>query len=161
MCAPLMRPTAYTAIATASPHAKVMTTQPAFSALEFVSRTPATTPSPSSMRIKVPTNSAINMSTSYSFLERSARGHVARRFQVTFHVLVELEERDGEARHLQRGHVLPDVRHPPNLYALALQDVGDVGVGDVELHEWRTAEAVDHHGDVSLREVDGVVEDLP
>src|SRR4028119_1179498 len=97
-----------------------MTTQPLFSALEFLSRTPATTPSPSSISIKVPMNSATNISTSSPFLERTTRRDVARRFQVPLHVVVELEYRYGKPRHLQRGHVLPDVRHSPNLYALAL-----------------------------------------
>src|SRR5215217_1845707 len=101
------------ATATAMPHPKVMTIQPEFSALEFLSKTPATTPSPRMIRIIVPMNSAMYACIHFSFLEGSARGHVARRFQVAFHLIIELEQRDREARHLQRGHVVPHVRHPP------------------------------------------------
>src|SRR3712207_7106517 len=55
----------------------------------------------------------------YTTLFRSsAGGHVAGRFEVAPHLLVELEERDGEPRRLQRGHVVPDVGHAPHGYAL-------------------------------------------
>src|SRR5919107_1332843 len=135
-------------MATAIAHPKVITIQPEFSALEFLSKTPATTPSPRMIRIIVPMNSAMYACIHYSFLEGSACGHVAGRFEVAFHLVVELEQRDGEARHLQGGHVVPDVGHAPDLNALPLQHVGDVGVGDVELHQGRAAHAVDHHSDL-------------
>src|SRR5215207_9978644 len=60
-CAPLNCPTANTAIATAMPHPNVMTIQPPFCALECASRTAATTPSPSRIRIAVPITSAPKM----------------------------------------------------------------------------------------------------
>src|SRR5918997_4090576 len=137
-----------------------MTIQPEFSALEFLSKTPATTPSPRMMRSIVPMNSPRYASIHVSFLERSSGGHVARRAQVVLHLVVELEQRDGEARHLERGHVVPDVGHPPHANALALQDVVDVGVGDVELHQRRAAHAVDDHRDLRAGEVHAVAEDL-
>src|SRR5215207_7864554 len=62
MCAPLICPTAYTAIATAIPHPNVITIQPAFSAFERASRTPATTPSPNKISIPVPISSAVKIS---------------------------------------------------------------------------------------------------
>src|SRR3954452_8372257 len=147
-------------MATAIPHPKVITIQPEFSALEFLSKTPATTPSPRIIRIIVPMNSAMYACIHFSFLEGSARGHVARRFEVAFHLVVELEQRDGKSRHLQRGHVVPDVGHPPDLDALAPEHVGDVGVGDVELHQGRAAHAVDHHGHLRAGIVHGIAEDL-
>src|SRR5215213_4168619 len=55
------------------PHPKVMTIQPECSAFDLRSSTPATTPSPRSMRIKVPTNSAMYGCTWYSFLKWAAR----------------------------------------------------------------------------------------
>src|SRR5215208_3587896 len=138
-----------------------MTIQPEFSALEFLSRTPATTPSPRMMRSIVPINSPrYACIPCFSFLERSSGRHVARRCEVALHLVVELEQRDGEARHLQRGHVVPDVGHPPDADALALEDVGDVGVGYVELHRGRAAHAVDDHGDLGAGEVHGVAQDL-
>ena len=88
MWAPLNWPTQYTATATAIAHPKVMTIQPEFSALEFLSRTPATTPSPRMIRIIVPMNSAMYASIHFSFLEGSSGGHVARRFEVALHLLV-------------------------------------------------------------------------
>src|SRR5690606_13326103 len=57
--APLMSPTAYTPMATARAHPVVMTIQPAFWPLDRASRTLATTPSPSRMRIMVPMSSPI------------------------------------------------------------------------------------------------------
>src|SRR5215212_1326955 len=137
-----------------------MTIQPECSAFEFLSSTAAPTPSPSSIRIRVPTNSAKYACTSSSSLERTTRRDVARRLQVPFHVLVELEERHAEARHLERGHVLADVGHLVYIHSLALQGIGEVGVSYVELHERRAAEAVDHHSDVPLRKVHAVTEDL-
>src|SRR5918998_2387562 len=107
------------------PHPKVITIQPEFSALEFLSSTPATTPSPRRIRIIVPINSARYASIRASLLERSSGRHVARRAQVVLHLVVELEQRYGETRHLQRGHVVPDVGHPPDADALALEDVVD------------------------------------
>src|SRR5215207_1997237 len=146
-------------MATAIPHPRVMTIQPEFSALEFLSRTPATTPSPRMMRSIVPINSPrYACIPCFSFLERSSGRHVARRCEVALHLLVELEQRDGEARHLERGHVVPDVGHPPHLYALALEYVGDAGVGDIELHQGRAAHAVDHDGDLGAAEVHGIAE---
>src|SRR5215204_7363116 len=137
-----------------------MTIQPEFSALEFLSRTPATTPSPRMMRSIVPMNSPRYASIPcFSFLERSSGRHVARRREVALHLVVELQERDGEASHLERGHVVPDVGHPPHLYALALEHVGDAGVGDVELHQGRAAHAVDHDGDLRAAEIHGISED--
>src|SRR5215207_1464405 len=129
-----------------------MTIQPECSPFELRNSTLATTPSPSRIRIRVPMNSPKYACTSFSFLERSPRRNVAWCLEVLLHILVELEQCHGEASHLQRGHVLPNVRHTPDIYALALQGIGDVSVGYVELHEGRAAEAVDHHGDVSLRE---------
>src|SRR5918994_7586409 len=99
---------------------KVITIQPEFSALEFLSSTPATTPSPRMIRIMVPINSPIYASIHHSLLERPPGRNVARRGQVGLHLVVELQERDGEPRHLQRGHIVPDVGHPPNLHSLAL-----------------------------------------
>src|SRR5918997_1125532 len=148
------------AMATAIPHPRVITIQPEFSALEFLSRTPATTPSPRMMRSIVPTNSPRYACIRPSLLERPSCRHVARRFQVVLHLVVELEQRYGEARHLKRGHVVSDVGHPPDLYALALQDVMEVGVGDVELHQGRAAHTVDDHGDLRVREVHGITQDL-
>src|SRR5918994_167341 len=133
-------------MATPIAHPKVMTIQPEFSALEFLSNTPATTPSPRMIRIIVPINSPIYACIDHSLLERPSGRHVARRTQVGLHLVVELEERYGEPRHLQGGHVIPDVGHPEDLYALALEHVGNVGVGYVELHKRRAAHAVDHHG---------------
>src|SRR5918995_5537 len=148
------------ATATASPHPNVITIQPEFSALEFLSSTPATTPSPRMIRIIVPINSPIYASIHHSLLERPSGRHVARRAQVGLHLVVELQERYGEPRHLQRGHIVPDVGHPEDLHPLALEHVGDVGVGYVELHHRRAAHAVDHHGHLGAREVDGVAQDL-
>src|SRR5215212_2567945 len=147
-------------MATPIAHPKVMTIQPEFSALEFLSSTPATTPSPRMIRIIVPMNSAMYACIYFSFLEGSARGHVARRFEVAFHLVIELEQRDGEASHLKRCHVVTDVRHPPDLDALAPEHICDMGVGYVELHQGRAAHAVDHHGDLGAGEVHGVAEDL-
>src|SRR3712207_3439461 len=127
MWAPLNWATQYTAPATPIAHPKVMTIQPEFSALEFLSRTPATTPSPSRIRSIVPINSPRYACIRFSLLERPTGRHVARRFEVSLHLVVELEQRHGEARHLERSHVVPDVGHPPDLHALALEDVGDVG----------------------------------
>src|SRR5215217_6928337 len=158
MCAPLNWPTQYTAMPTAIPHPNVMTIQPEFSALEFLSRTPATTPSPRMMRSIVPKNSPRYACIRPPFLERPPGRHVARRPQVVLHLIVELEQRDREARHLERGHVVPDVGHPPDLYALALEHVGDAGVGNVELHQGRAAHAVDYDGDLGAAEVYGIAE---
>src|ERR687890_1391410 len=126
-------------------HPKVITIQPEFSAFEFLSKTPATTPSPRMIRIIVPMNSAMYCCIHYSFLEGAARGHVARRLEVASHLVVELKQGDGEARHLQRSHVVPHVRHAPDLDALPVEHVGDVRIGYVELHQGRAAHAVDHH----------------
>src|SRR5215203_5982595 len=147
-------------MATAIPHPKVITIQPEFSALEFLSSTPATTPSPRMIRIMVPINSPIYACIDHSPLERPSGRHVTRRTQVGLHLVVELQERYGEPRHLQRGHVIPDVGHPPNLHSLALEHVGDVGVGYVEFHQRRAAHAVDHHGNLRAGEVNGVAQDL-
>src|ERR671915_338434 len=124
-------------MATAIAHPKVMTIQPEFSALEFLSSTPATTPSPRMIRIIVPINSPMYACIYRSLLERPSGRHVARRGQVRFHLVVELQERYGEPRHLKRRHVITDVGHPEDLYALALQHVCYVGVSDVELHKGR------------------------
>src|SRR5918999_3957466 len=105
-------------MATAIAHPKVMTIQPEFSALEFRKSTPATTPSPRMMRSIVPMNSPRYACIRASFLERSSGRHVARRSEVVLHLVVELEQREGESRHLERGHVIPNVGHPPDLYAL-------------------------------------------
>src|ERR687898_1535178 len=147
-------------MATPIAHPKVITIQPEFSASEFLSSTPATTPSPRMIRIIVPINSPIYACIDHALLERPSGRHVARRTQVGLHLVVELQERYGESCHLQRGHVIPDVGHPPNLHSLALQYVGDVGVGYVELHQRRAAHAVDHHGHLGAREVNGVAQDL-
>src|SRR5215212_5304852 len=147
-------------MATAIPHPKVITIQPEFSALEFLSSTPATTPSPRMIRIIVPINSPIYACIDHSPLERPSGRHVARRGQVGLHLVVELQERYGEPRHLERGHVIPDVGHPEDLDALALEHVGDVCVGDVELHQRHAAHAVDHHGHLGAGEVHGVAQDL-
>src|SRR5918994_38286 len=103
-------------MATPIAHPKVMTIQPEFSALEFLSNTPATTPSPRMIRIIVPINSPIYACIDHSLLERPSGRHVARRGQVGFHLVV-------------------------------------------ELHKGRAAHAVDHHGHLGAREVDGVTED--
>src|SRR5215218_5637722 len=138
-----------------------MTIQPEFSALEFRKSTPATTPSPRMISNIVPMNSPRYACTWFlSSLERSSGRHVARRGQVGLHLVVELQERYGEPRHLQRGHVVPYVGHPEDLDALALEHVGDVGVGHVELHKRRAAHAVDHHGHFGAGEVHGVAQDL-
>src|SRR5215211_1918571 len=160
MWAPENWPTQYTATATASPHPNVITIQPEFSALEFLSSTPATTPSPRMIRIIVPINSPMYACIYYSPLERPSGRHVARRGQVGLHLIVELQERYGEPRHLERGHVIPDVGHPEDLDAFALQYVGDVGVGDVEFHKGCAAHAVDHHGHLGAGEIHGVAQDL-
>src|SRR5829696_5979090 len=160
MKAPQTWNTQSTATATASPHPNVITIQPEFSGLEFLSNTPATTPSPRMIRIIVPINSPIYACIDHSLLERPSGRHVARRTQVGLHLVVDLQERYGEPRHLQRGHVIPDVGHPPNLHSLALQYVGDVGVGYVELHQRRAAHTVDHHGNLGAGEIHGVAQDL-
>src|SRR5215208_1562475 len=152
--------TQYTATATAIAHPNVITIQPEFSALEFLSNTPATTPSPRMIRIMVPINSPIYACIDHSPLERPSGRHVARRGQVGLHLVVELQERYGESRHLQRGHVIPDVGHPEDLDAFALEHVGDVSVGYVELHQRRAAHTVDHHGHLGAREIHGVAQDL-
>ena len=51
---------------TAMPHPNVMTIQPLFSALDFASRTAATTPSPNRTRSPVPIHSAPMMLKSFS-----------------------------------------------------------------------------------------------
>ncbi len=56
--APLSGPATTTPMNTANAHAMVMTIQPEFWALDFDSRTPATTPSPNRMRVAVPKISA-------------------------------------------------------------------------------------------------------
>src|SRR5215208_322895 len=137
-----------------------MTIQPEFSALEFLSRTPATTPSPRMIRIIVPINSPIYACIDHSPLERPSGRHVARRGQVGLHLVVELQKRYGEPRHLERGHVISDVGHPEDLDAFALQDIGDVGVGDVEFHQGCAAHAVDHDGHLGAGEIHGVAQDL-
>src|ERR671921_1878758 len=147
-------------MATAIAHPKVMTIQPEFSALEFLSSTPATTPSPRMIRSIVPINSPMYACIYHSPLEWPSGRHVARCCQVGLHLVVELKERYGEPRHLERGHVVPDVGHPEDLHSLALEHVGDVGVGDVELHQRRPAHAVDHHRNLGAGEVDGVAQDL-
>src|SRR3712207_5922927 len=148
-------------MATAIAPPKVMTIQPEFSALEFLSRTPATTPSPRMIRIMVPINSAkYACIRSPLSLERSSGRNVARSREVALHLLVELEQRYGEAGHLERGHVVPDVGHPPHVHALVLEPVGHAGVGDVELHGRGAAHAVDHHGRFGAGEIDGVAQDL-
>src|SRR5918996_5170971 len=147
-------------MATAIAHPKVITIQPEFSALEFLSNTPATTPSPRMIRIIVPINSPMYACIYHSLLERPPGRNLARRGQVGLHLVVELQERYGEPRHLQRSHVIPDVGHPEDLDAFALQHVGDVGVGYVELHQRRAAHAVDHHGHLGAGEVNGVAKDL-
>ncbi len=53
-CAPLMGPATTTPTNTANAHAAVMTIQPALLDLDFASRTPATTPSPSRISSLVP-----------------------------------------------------------------------------------------------------------
>src|SRR5215208_4457200 len=83
--------TQYTATATAIPHPKVITIQPEFSALEFLSSTPATTPSPRMIRIMVPINSPMYACIYHSFLERPSGRHVARCGQVGLHLVVELQ----------------------------------------------------------------------
>ena len=72
-CAPLNCPTAKTATMTAMPQPKVMTIQPAFSAFDWESRTPATTPFPSRIRSAVPITSAPKMLKSLSFLSLDYR----------------------------------------------------------------------------------------
>ena len=62
-CAPLNCPTASAPTITAMPQPKVMTIQPAFSALERLSRTAATTPLPRRIRSAVPMTSAPKMLT--------------------------------------------------------------------------------------------------
>jgi hypothetical protein len=57
-CAPLIRPTEYTATATATAHPVVMTIQPEFCPFDRARSTLATTPSPNSTRIIVPIASA-------------------------------------------------------------------------------------------------------
>src|SRR5215208_8432377 len=112
------------------------------------------------MRSIVPMNSPRYASILCSpFLERSSGCHVTRRREVALHLVVELEQRDGESGHLERGHVVTDVGHPPHLNALAIQHLGDVGVGDVELHEGRAAHAVDHDGDLGAAEIHGIAQD--
>src|SRR3954471_2385106 len=59
-----------------------MTIQPECSAFDLRNSTPATAPSPSRTRIKVPTNSAIYGFTWYSFLEWAVRRHTVRRSKV-------------------------------------------------------------------------------
>src|SRR5918994_2788788 len=145
-------------MATAIPHPKVITIQPEFSALEFLNSTPATTPSPRMIRIMVPINSPIYACIDHSPLERPSGRHVARRTQVGLHLVVELQQGNGEPRHLQRGHVVPDVGHPPDLDSLAPEHVGDVGVGDVELHQGRAAHTVDHHGHLGAGVIHRVTE---
>src|SRR5262245_48603731 len=56
--APLIGPAINTPVNTANAHAVVMTIQPLFWAFERLSRTPATTPSPSRTRAPVPSTSA-------------------------------------------------------------------------------------------------------
>src|ERR671933_811879 len=102
-------------MATAIAHPNVMTIQPEFSALEFLSSTPATTPSPRMIRIIVPINSPMYACIYHSLLERPSGRHVARRTQVGFHLLIELQERYGESGHLERGHVVSHVGHPEDL----------------------------------------------
>src|SRR4028118_641040 len=133
-------------MATAIAQPKVMTIQPEFSALEFLSSTPATTPSPRMMRIMVPMNSAKYACILPPCLERPSGRNVARCGEVALHLLIELEQRYREARHLQRGHVVPDVRHPPHVHALVLEPVGDAGVGDGEPHGRGAARAASPHG---------------
>src|SRR6266498_1648616 len=59
-CPPLIHPTEYTATATPSPHPAVITIQPLFWPLDLLSRTFATTPSPSTTSNMVPIISAVN-----------------------------------------------------------------------------------------------------
>src|SRR5215217_4849608 len=188
MCAPLIPPATYTPKTTAIAHPQVMRSQSpearkmvlSLAALpDWVSAATAiaTTPSPKAIRTAVPKNSAESSPhnvdrqpvradadaaaiKSLLSLEGSSCRHVARRFEIAFHLVVELQERDGEARHLQRGHVVPDVGHPEDLDALALEHVGDVCVGDVEFHQRRTAHAVYLHGHLGAGEVNGVAQDL-
>ena len=58
-CAPLTRPTAYTATITATAHPKVMTIHPLPSPFDRASSTLATTPSPNKMSMAVPIASAV------------------------------------------------------------------------------------------------------
>src|SRR4029453_16175445 len=130
------RATQKKAHATPPPPPKVIAIQPQCPALEFLSSPPATTPSPRMIRIIVPINSPIYACIDHSPLERSPGRHGARRGQVglllvvsrqssvRLHLVVELQQRYGESRHLQRGHVISDVGHPEDLDALALEHVG-------------------------------------
>src|ERR1019366_2448969 len=74
---------------TAKPHPKVITIHPEFSALDFDSRTPATTPSPSTIRIAVPIHSEPMMLNLFSLLKSkradwrdTIRGHSTMSNQV-------------------------------------------------------------------------------
>ena len=71
-CAPLNCPTANTPVITAMPQPHVMTIQPLFWALEWLSSTPATTPLPSRIRSAVPITSAPKMLKSPLLLRRVA-----------------------------------------------------------------------------------------
>ncbi len=69
-CAPLNWPTASTATMTPMPQPKVMTIHPAFSALDWLNSTPATTPLPSRIRSAVPITSAPKILKSSSSSEK-------------------------------------------------------------------------------------------
>src|SRR6266511_2703985 len=73
MWAPLNRPTAYTATATARPHPKVMTIHPEFCDLVLFNTTPATTPSPNRISSPVPIASAVKLFMTTPFSRRQGK----------------------------------------------------------------------------------------
>src|SRR6266511_1841732 len=73
MWAPLNRPTAYTATATARPQPKVMTIHPEFCDLVLFNTTPATTPSPNRISSPVPIASAVKLFMTTPFSRRQGK----------------------------------------------------------------------------------------
>src|SRR5689334_7270905 len=67
---------------------------------------------------------------------------VDRRIPPADELVIELQERDGEARHLEAGDVVPDER-TPDRDAPTREDAGDAIEGDVQLDERGAAHAVD------------------
>src|ERR687894_112662 len=129
-------------MATAIAQPKVITIQPEFSALEFLSSTPATTPSPRMIRIMVPMNSPIYASIYPSSLERSAGRDVARRPEVVLHLVHYLVGRF----HLFALHTRLAVDTYTDLHLV----VGDVEDGLAALGRGAARERHSHRTDVAV-----------
>ena len=77
---------------------------------------------------------------------------------MTRQLVVELEQGDRGARHVERRDVVAD-ELPTDRDATAGQDLGDLPINNVELDQWRATEAVDEGQDLVTTVEQAVVED--